>query len=43
MRLSSADIHVAATDLDFLIMRPGDLLDDPAPALTTLSHRPWPA
>ncbi len=25
----AADIHLAATDLDFLIVRPGDLLEDP--------------
>lgn len=25
----AADIHLASTDLDFLIVRPGDLLDDP--------------
>ena len=24
----AADIHLAGTDLDFLIVRPGDLLDD---------------
>ena len=31
----ASDVYLAASDLDWLIVRPGDLLDDPGPAWST--------